>query len=206
MQNSTFESVKDFERGAFQLGKRQPKFLDAISLCGLPEIRITNSGFKALFKIIVGQQLSTASANSIWKKLEDNHMTEIDSVLSAEDSQLRSLGLSASKVSYVRGLAVANINYESLIEKSNSDIIEELIAVRGIGLWTAQIYLMFSLRRSDVFAPGDLALQEGARNLLGLKNRPSSDELNILSQGWKPYRTIAAMIIWNYYGYVKKKE
>jgi len=116
------------------------------------------------------------------------------------------LGLSASKVAYVRGLAKANINYDSLIEKSNCDIIKELIAVRGIGLWTAQIYLMFSLRRSDVFAPGDLALKEGTRNLLGLKNRPSSDELNILSQGWKPYRTIAAMIIWNYYGYVKKKE
>ena len=206
MQDMAFKNIKDIHAAALELGKRQPKFLEAITICGLPKIRKSDSGFKALFKIIVGQQLSTASAASIWKKLEDNNLTEINSILLIDVSQLRALGLSSAKVSYVKGLAKANVKFDLFKEKTNVEIIDELIAIRGIGLWTVKIYLMFSLRRSDVFASGDLALQEGARILFGMNNRPSSNELDLLAERWKPFRTIAAMIIWNYYDYTKKRE
>ncbi|MDG2474394.1 MAG: hypothetical protein P8M50_03825 [Paracoccaceae bacterium] len=92
------------------------------------------------------------------------------------------------------------------LDKSNSDIISELLSVRGVGLWTAQIYLMLSLRRSDVFASGDLALKEGTRALFNMNKRPSDKELDYLSQGWRPFRTIAALIIWNFYGYIKNRR
>ena len=206
MHDLVFKNVKDVEAGALELVKVQPEFRDAISLCGFPKIRVSDGGFKALYKTILGQQLSTTVANSIWRKLEDNNLTEIDSVLLAENNQLRALGLSNAKAAYVKGLAGANINYGSLIEKSNLEIIQELTAVRGIGLWTAQIYLMFSLRRFDVFASGDLALKEGVKVLFQMDNRPSLSEMDCLSQRWKPFRTIAAMIIWKYYDYIKKKE
>ena len=206
MQEIIVESDEDLRKGVSVLSKNEPKFSYALSACGLPTFRKDVNGFEALFKIIVGQQLSTSAAQAIWTKLKVCDLTTNESVVAATESTLRNAGLSKTKVSYVKGLALTDLDYGSFERKSNAEVIQELTAVRGIGLWTAQIYLMFSLRRSDVFAPGDLALKEGARNLLGLKNRPSSDELNILSQGWKPYRTIAALILWNYYGYIKKNE
>ena len=189
--------------GVSELVKIEPKFLDAISICGLPKLKKGEPGFQSLFKIIVGQQLSTIAANSIWKRLLENDLTQVNSILSVKDERLRSLGLSRTKISYVKGLALANIDYDALVQKSDNDIIQELITVKGIGLWTAQIYLMFSLKRADIFASGDLALKEGVRMLFKMQERPSSEKLSLVSEPWKPFRTVAAMIIWNFYGLQK---
>lgn len=206
IRKATFDNNHDVEFGVSELIKIEPKFLEAVSVSGIPEIRKSGSGFQSLFKTIVGQQLSTTAANSIWNRLSGNSVTLAPSLLSSEDSFLRSLGLSKTKIAYVRGLALAEIDYDNLSKKSDYHVIQKLLTVKGIGLWTAQIYLMFSLRRVDVFASGDLALKEGVRILFDLEIRPSHDELAVIAERWKPFRTIAAMIIWNYYGHMKRKK
>ena len=206
MQEIIVESDEDLREGVSVLSKNEPKFSYALSACGPPTLRKDVNGFEALFKIIVGQQLSTSAAQAIWTKLKVCDLITNESVLAATESTLRNAGLSKTKVSYVKGLALTDLDYGSFERKSNAEIIQELTAVRGIGLWTAQIYLMFSLRRSDIFASGDLALKEGTRLLFGMKQRPSSEELDDLAQLWRPFRTIAAMIIWRYYSYKKKRK
>ena len=206
MEKVTFDNTMDIGYGIAKLIKIEPKFFEAVSLSGAPKIRKSETGFGALFKIIVGQQLSIAAANSIWNKLSENRVTCVSSLLASEDTFLRSLGLSKTKILYARGLALAEIDYDDFVNKSDSDVIQKLLTIKGIGLWTAQIYLMFSLRRVDVFAAGDLALKEGVRILFDLEMRPSHDELTVIAERWQPFRTIAAMIIWNYYGYMKRRK
>ena len=203
---ATFDNTNDVEFGTSELIRIEPRFLEAVSVSGIPNIRKSDSGFKALFRTIVGQQLSTAAANSIWSKLSKEGVTLATALLSSEDAFLRSLGLSRTKILYVKGLALAKIDYDEFLTKSNDYVIQKLIAVKGIGLWTAQIYLMFCLRRVDVFASDDLALKEGVRILFNLEVRPSQSELMVISERWKPFRTIAALIIWNYYGYMKRQK
>ena len=202
----TFENMGDVEFGVSELIKIEPKFLEAVTLSGVPKIRKSGSGFESLFQIIVGQQLSTSAANSIWNRLSEKEVTLASSLLSAENSALRELGLSRTKIVYAKGLALAEIDYDEFFSKSDDYVIQKLVAVKGIGLWTAQIYLMFSLRRVDVFASGDLALKEGVRMLFDLALRPSHDELTTIAERWKPFRTIAAMILWNYYGHMKRQK
>ena len=203
MQNSIITSSEDIYLGASKLFNIEAKFLDAVSVCDLPKFRVAETGFEGLFKIIVSQQISTAAASSIWKRLTDNQLNQARTILKEDDDNLRRLGLSRTKIAYVKGLASAEINYGSFLKKSDTEIINELVAVKGIGLWSAQIYLMFSLRRSDIFAPGDLALREGTRILFDMTKRPSFSELDFLSKRWTPFRTIAAMIIWKYYNFIK---
>ena len=169
IRKATFDNNHDVEFGVSELIKIEPKFLEAVSVSGIPEIRKSGSGFQSLFKTIVGQQLSTTAANSIWNRLSGNSVTLAPSLLSSEDSFLRSLGLSKTKIAYVRGLALAEIDYDNFSKKSDDHVIQKLLTVKGIGLWTAQIYLMFSLRRVEVFASGDLALKEGVRILFDLE-------------------------------------
>lgn len=206
MRKETFDNIKDIEFGVSELIKIEPNFLEAVSLSGVPTIRDSDLGFKSVFKTIVGQQLSTVAANSIWTKLSESGVTLASSLLTSEDEFLRSLGLSKTKIIYAKELALADINYEEFLNKSDNYVTQKLLEVKGVGLWTAQIYLMFSLRRVDVFASGDLALKEGVRILFDLERRPSQDELTVIAQEWKPFRTIAAMIIWNYYGYMKRRK
>ena len=206
LRKTTFFNTEDVEYGVSELMKIEPKFVEAVSLSGVPKIRKSELGFKSLFKTIVGQQLSTTAANSIWNRLYDNGVTVPIALLASEDGFLRSLGLSKTKIRYAKGLALADIDYEEFLNKPDDYIIQKLLTMKGIGMWTAQIYLMFSLRRTDVFAAGDLALKEGVRILFDLEMRPSADELTVIAERWQPFRTIAAMIIWNYYGYMKRQK
>ena len=206
LRKATFFNTEDVESGVSELMKIEPKFVEAVSLSGVPTIRKSELGFKSLFKTIVGQQLSTTAANSIWNRLYDNGVTVPTVLLESEDGFLRSLGLSKTKISYAKGLALADLDYEDFLSKPDDYVIQELLTMKGIGMWTAQIYLMFSLRRMDVFAAGDLALKEGVRILFDLEMRPSDDELTVIAERWQPFRTIAAMIIWNYYGYMKHRK
>ena len=206
IRKATFDNIKDVEYGVAELIKIEPKFLGALSLSGVPKIRKSELGFKSLFKTIVSQQLSTTAANSIWSKLSENGVTLAPALLLSEDVFLRSLGLSKTKIVYAKGLALAEIDYDEISTKSDEDVIQKLLTVKGVGLWTAQIYLMFSLRRVDVFASGDLALKEGVRILFDLEIRPSHDELRVIAERWQPFRTIASMMIWNYYGHIKRRK
>ncbi|MBE0414895.1 MAG: DNA-3-methyladenine glycosylase 2 family protein [Yoonia sp.] len=175
---------------------------------GLPPLplRLKPDGFAQLLSAIVSQQVSVAAAAAIWGRMVDARMTTPANVTAAPADDLRALGLSRQKVRYAHALASAGIDYDALRDAPTSDVTRTLTAVPGIGIWTAEIYAMFSLGRADVFAPGDLALQEAARMIFDLPDRPKERALRDMAQGWSPWRSVAARIMWAYYGQSKQRE
>ncbi|MGQ0566112.1 MAG: DNA-3-methyladenine glycosylase family protein [Gemmobacter sp.] len=181
------------------LGAVEPRFAHARGLTGLPPLRLRADGFGALFDAIVSQQVSVKAADAIWGRLEGAGFTEPDGVLRATDDDLRGCGLSRQKVRYARALAGAGLNFDALRLTPTDQVIATLVALPGIGPWTAEIYAMFSLGRADVFAPGDLALQESMRRLFGLEARPSEKAARAMAVAWSPWRSVAARLLWAYY-------
>ena len=192
--------------GAAWLAGRHPRFALALDAVGPLPLRRREGGFAALFDAIVSQQVSVASANAIWRRLEAAGLTDGSAVAGATDEAMRACGLSRQKIRYGRALAQAGIAFEDLPFQPNEQVIETLVAVPGIGRWTAEIYAMFSLGRADVFAPGDLALQEAARVLFGLEARPSERQLRLMAEDWSPWRAVAARLLWAYYHVAKSRE
>ncbi|HAY40701.1 MAG TPA: 3-methyladenine DNA glycosylase, partial [Gammaproteobacteria bacterium] len=139
--------------------------------------RLRPDGFETLLQAIVSQQVSVAAANAIWSRLELNNFVNPNQILQTNEDQLKAVGLSRQKIRYAKALAAANLDYKELRQKSDDEVIRILTEIPGIGVWTAEIYAMFSLKRADIFAAGDLALKESARLLFSLKERPTEGEL-----------------------------
>jgi DNA-3-methyladenine glycosylase II len=192
--------------GAEWLAKTEPRFAHALEQTGELPLRRRPDGFAQLLSAIVSQQVSVASARAIWAKLEDAGAVTPDAVLCFDQDGLRNLGLSRQKARYACALAEAGIDYDALRHASNDEVIKTLTAVTGIGIWTAEIYAMFSLGRADVFAPGDLALQESARVLFDLPERPMEKPLRQMAEAWSPWRSVAARALWAYYHVAKDRE
>ena len=192
--------------GAEWLAKNHPKFAFALEQTGQPPLRLRPDGFSALLDAIVSQQVSVASAAAIWERMRGAKMTSPENILAADDDELKACGLSRQKMRYARELAAAGINFEDLRTMPTDGVIDRLIVVPGIGRWTAEIYAMFSLGRADVFAPGDLALQEAARALFDLESRPTEKDLRVMSEDWAPWRSVAARLLWAYYRVDKNRE
>lgn len=192
--------------GAEWLAAREPRFALALPLCGPLPLRREADGFAALLRAIVGQQVSVASARAIWARLEGAGLTEAAAMAAASDEELRAAGLSRQKARYGRALAQAGIDFNALRVVPDAEVVRTLIAVPGIGVWTAEIYAMFALGRADVFAPGDLALQEAARMLFQLEARPGDRALRAMAEAWSPWRSVAARILWAYYRVAKERE
>ena len=192
--------------GAAWLARRDTRFAQALAEVGPLPLRRRDGGFAALFDAIVSQQVSVASANAIWARLTVAGLTDPVAVAVATDDAMRACGLSRQKIRYGRALAQAGIDFDALPLLPTDRVIETLVAVPGIGLWTAEIYAMFSLGRADVFAPGDLALQEAARVLFGLDQRPSERQFRVMAEDWSPWRAVAARLLWAYYHVAKSRE
>ncbi len=197
-------------RGLDFLSSRDERFALAISEVGMPVARHSAANFASLLRIIVGQQVSVAAANSIMLRLEAKFplLLPEDFVLVSSDD-LRSLGLSYQKVSYVQGLSSVIISgdfsIEGLFGLSDAAVIGELMLLRGFGRWSAENFCLFSLGREDLFPVDDLALRAGLGLYLGLVERPSAGDCGDYVECWRPYRSAAAIFIWHYYG-VKKKR
>lgn len=200
------ETDADVAEGAAWLAQRCSHMAGALEQTGALPLRRREDGFAALLQAIVSQQVSVASANAIWAKLERNGMTLHDRVAAASWDELRTLGLSRQKIRYAQALAEAEIDYEALRCLPDKAVIETLVTVPGVGVWTAEIYAMFSLGRADVFAPGDLALQEAARSLYGLDERPKPAALRSMAQEWSPWRSVAARLLFAYYRVIRQRE
>jgi DNA-3-methyladenine glycosylase II len=161
---------------------------------------VRERGFKGLVRQIVGQQVSVAAADAIRRKMIDGLGTlSPETVLAADDVTLRGFGLSGQKIRYVRAIAESAELFERLDSMSDEEAVAALIAIKGVGRWTAETYLMFSEGRLDFFPAGDIALQEGYRLLVGWDARPSEKVLYARAEIWKPYRGIAALLLWGYY-------
>ncbi|MHA6262082.1 DNA-3-methyladenine glycosylase family protein [Arenibacterium sp. CAU 1754] len=192
--------------GADWLAARDDRFRLALTQTGPLPLRLRPDGFAQLLSAIISQQVSVASANAIWGRMKQAGLTGPRKIAWASDDDLRAVGLSRQKIRYARALSEARINYAVLREKPTDQVIATLTEVPGIGIWTAEVYAMFSLGRADVFAPGDLALQEAARLLFDLGDRPREREFRKMAEDWSPWRSVAARLLWAYYRIAKEKE
>lgn len=199
-------SQKEINQGTEFLKCVEPRFQSALELTGPLPLRRRSEGFSSLLKMIVSQQVSVASAESIWRRLETAGYTNSKALIECLEEDLRKCGLSKQKASYAKSLAEKNLDYSALRETNDETLVKCLMEIRGIGRWTAEIYGTFSLGRSDIIAAGDLALQESAKILFELSERPSEKELRIMSEPWAPWRAVAARLLWSYYRATKSRE
>lgn len=200
------DTPADVAEGAKALCAICPRLTQAHALTGELPLRRRPDGFAELLSAIVSQQVSTASAAAIWARMRAARLTGPHQIARASDDDMRGVGLSRPKIRYARALASARIDYKALRTAPAPQVIATLTQVPGIGNWTAEIYTMFSLGRADVFAPGDLALQEAARLLYALPERPSERALRDMARAWAPWRSVAARLLWAYYRVEKQRE
>ncbi len=192
--------------GATWLAAQDARWGRALEVTGPLPLRLRPDGFDQLLSAILSQQVSVASARAIMARMVAAGMTSETAIRASDEDSLRALGLSRQKASYALALAQARIDYAALRDMPTAEVVKTLVAVKGIGVWTAEIYAMFSLGRADVFAPGDLALQEGARLLFDLPERPKERPLRTMAEAWSPWRSVAARILWAYYHVCKQRE
>ena len=197
------EFIKDIAPSVYKLEKR---FRLVERNFGLPSFDPREKGLVALKKTIVGQQLSIASAAAIWDRFLDADIQDEEILNNRADNQLRDLGFSRQKISYLKSLVKSGLDFDQMETMENEDVINVLTGIKGIGLWTAEIYCIFSLRRLDIFPAGDLALQEATKHLLNLENRPSEKEMRKIAESWVPYRSVCAIILWHFYRNLKSRE
>ena len=204
MAHSHIHTEDDLDTALAALGKVDPRFVPLIAEAGRPPLRRRADGFAGLAAIIVAQQLSTASANAIWGRLAAAFDPfDPDAILRARPARLARLGLSAPKIRALKEIARAvkrgHLPLAALGELAAEEAHAALTAVHGIGPWTADIYLLACLGHADAWPAGDLALQEAARVAFALPARPTAKEMIALAESWRPWRAIAARILWSYY-------
>jgi DNA-3-methyladenine glycosylase II len=197
----TTESIRS---AVHDLASREPAFAAVVERHGIPEPRRSERGTQTLLRTIVGQQVSVAAARSMWAKLEAafGSPPDLALLLGASDEELRAAGMSRQKAGYIRSLAELVLTGELDLDKLPADD-EEAIAlltkIKGIGRWSAEIYLLFAEGRSDVFPAGDLAVLVEIGRLLGLEQKPSEKQLRELAEAWRPHRGAAAILAWHSY-------
>ena len=200
------ETEADVAEGAAALAAMDPRFAYALRLPGPLPLRRREGGVQALLSAIVSQQISVAAANGIWSRLEAQGATSADGFARLDEAGLKACGLSRQKARYATALVDAGVPFQDLPHMPDAEVVERLTCITGSGGWTAEIYAMFSLGRADVFAPGDLALQEAARMLFDLPERPKERPFRQMAEDWAPWRAVAARLLWAYYHVVKDRE
>lgn len=208
---TTISSTADLEEGMAALAALDPTWAQIIARTGIPPLRRRDSGFPSLAAIIVSQQLSVASARAVWTRVESvlSPLTP-ERVLAASDEEMRLSGLSRPKQKTLRAVAAAIVERRldlASLETATPDFVHaHMTAVSGIGPWTADVYLLFCLGHRDGFAAGDLAVQEAAKVAFALPARPKPAELAELAEAWRPWRGVAARLLWAYYAVLKSRE
>jgi DNA-3-methyladenine glycosylase II len=178
----------------------------AIALIGYPAPRQREPGFATLLRIMVAQQLSTRAAAAIWARLETACAPAVSAerYLALDDATFRTIGFSRQKMAYGRALAEAvaagALDLEALATVPEEDAIRAISALRGLGRWSAEIYLLFALGRADIFPADDLGLQVGMQRLKRLEARPNRKAMDLLAEHWRPLRGCGAIFLWHYYG------
>ena len=190
--------------GLDELATRESGFARALAIAGYPEPRIRERGHATLLRTIVGQQVSVAAAASMWAKFEGVAGTGMDPapILAADFDTLRACGLSRQKQGYIRSLcelgAAGELDFTAL-PADDEEAIALLTRIKGVGRWSAEIYLLFAEGRGDIWPAGDLAVQAGLHKILGLPERPSEKRTRELAESWRPHRGAAAIFTWHCY-------
>ena len=186
------------------LAAREPAIAAALARSGYPEPRHNERGYVTLLRTIVGQQVSLASARAIWNRLEAalGDVADPRVLAAASDETLRGAGLSRQKMSYARSLAeevaAGRLDLQNLAEADEAAI-AELVRIKGIGRWSAEIYLLFAEGRPDIWPAGDLAVQIAMGRILALPEKPGERQLRELAEAWRPHRGALAIFSWHHY-------
>ncbi|MDE1916080.1 MAG: DNA-3-methyladenine glycosylase 2 family protein [Sphingomonadales bacterium] len=197
-------SADTIRQGLDAIAAQEAGIARALTRVGYPEPRIRARGYATLLRTIVGQQVSVAAASSMWNKLVAALGEDVapDVLLAADFDALRACGLSRQKQGYARSLCELVISgaldFDAL-PADDEEAIAQLTQIKGIGRWSAEIYLLFAEGRPDIWPAGDLAVQVGLGKLLGMDERPSEKQTRLLAEGWRPHRGAAAIFTWRCY-------
>lgn len=189
--------------GLAHLSRIDPDIARALAAHGTPPLRAAEEGFAALLRSIVGQQVSVQAARSIWGRIEAaaDPVTP-RAILALDDAALRACGLSGAKMRYARALAVdvdeGRLDFDALRTLDDDAAIAALTRAKGVGRWTAEIYLMFALGRPDVMPGNDIGLVVAAHHLKRMRKRPDPKRMLAVARAWRPWRTVAALFLWHY--------
>ena len=197
-------NAEQIRAGLDALARVEPAFAAALDRVGYPGPRLRERGYATLLRTIVGQQVSVASADAVWRKLEQvvGDPTDPRVMAAATDEQLRAAGLSRQKASYARSLAEEVTSGRlplDALPADDEEAIAALVRVKGIGRWSAEIYLLFAEGRSDIWPAGDLAVQIEVGRILGHDTRPTEKHVRALAEAWRPHRGAAAIFAWHHY-------
>jgi len=208
---TVINTEQDLRRGLRALKRLDPRFAPLLALAGEPPLRRRPNGFADIASIVVSQQLSVASAAAIWGRLS-TALDPLDApaLLRARTPKLRRVGLSGPKIRSLKAIARAinskELDLDSLGDCPADEAHRALCTVHGIGPWTADIYLLTCLGHSDAWPAGDLALQEAAKLAFSLRARPSTKDMGPLAEPWRPWRSVAARVLWSYYRAIKGRS
>lgn len=196
--------AEDIVSGLDAVAARDPVIASTLARAGYPGPRLRERGYRTLLRTIVGQQVSVAAAASVWRKLEDllGESMIPEGLLAADFDTLRACGLSRQKQGYARSLAelVASGELDLMdLPADDEEAIAQLVRIKGIGRWSAEIYLLFAEGRPDIWPAGDLAVQAGIGKILGLPERPSEKATRELAEPWRPHRGAIAIFTWHCY-------
>lgn len=197
-------TVKSLHSSLDALAACEPAFARVLEEKGRPEPRFSEPGVETLLRTIVGQQVSVAAARSMWAKLiaKLGQPVDLETLLGSSDEALREAGLSRQKAGYARSLAGLVLSGEldlANLPEDDEEAIAHLIKIKGIGRWSAEIYLLFAEGRPDAFPAGDLAVQVELGRLLGHADRPSEKQVREWAEAWRPHRGAAAVLAWHSY-------
>ena len=197
-------NAKQIKHSLDSVAAQEPGMARALAVAGYPEPRIRSRGYETLMRTIVGQQVSVAAATSMWNKFEAFAGVDLPpaKILAADFDTLRACGLSRQKQGYMRSLCelvvAGELDFDAL-PADDEEAIAQLTLIKGIGRWSAEIYLLFAEGRADIWPAGDLAVQAGLHKILGLEARPSEKQTRDLAEAWHPHRGAAAIFTWHCY-------
>ncbi len=211
MSYHIIETSQDIAQGVQHLTTACPLMREAFEIAGQPPLRRNENCYSSVARIVTGQLLSVASARAIWSRVEAlNQRFDPQSVLALDQQLLKTAGLSNAKIRTLKALASAvqqgDIDFARFATQSGDLVKEQMMAVHGIGPWTADVYVMFCLGRADTFAPGDIALANAVGLLKKSDKRPTPSQLQKIALKWRPWRGVAARLLWHYYGVVKNTK
>ncbi|KOF17852.1 DNA-3-methyladenine glycosidase [Ensifer adhaerens] len=202
---------EDIEAGLAGLVMLDARLEHVVARAGPVPLRRTDPGYRGLASIIVSQMVSKASAAAIWKRMEAS-LGEITApaALALSDEDCRTIGLSRAKADALRRVAqvvvAGEIDLDAICNVEAQEAIRELTTIKGVGRWTAEVYLLFCAGHPDVFPSGDVALQNAISHGLGLELRPTAREIDSLAASWSPWRSVAARLFWAYYAQEMRRD
>jgi DNA-3-methyladenine glycosylase II len=203
-ESRVIASHEDVECGVGYLVAHEPRFARVVDSHGIPPVRLVENNLPSLLNIITEQLISLKAAAAIWLRIEAHlHPFEPAKILATSHDELKQLGLSGAKARCFQAISTAvhrgELNFQSLTEMPDEAAQAVLLALPGIGPWTADIYMLAALGRADICPSGDLALQVAAQDLFALNARPSPKEFLALAESWRPWRSVAARLLWSHY-------